>query len=387
MTLETGATTPLSIDRPPHSVDHPTLSYLAHALGAAFPLAAGLALYGWRAAGVIALVLSATALGVFIWSRVGARGAILGYRRVLWLGLLLALTLPPHLVLSTPRSPFSVETMIWAILPAAGLLLVILLWVVGGLRWAPIHPLLLTYLAVVFCYHEAMTPHVVLHRTHLAVGDVMDVDASVTTSGSTAEPWSKLTERPRHDALYQEIPASQRLSEYTRGLPRQRAPMAMEAMLRDYMPPLEDFVIGGHPGPIGASSAIAVIIGGLVLLYFGVIDCRVPLIILTVAFVGFGVLPALVMQGAQVDWEASVTFANYEIMASPLLLVAIFLATHHEICPTSRKARGIFALFMGLLTVACQLYLSVAYGPYIALGLATLLTSWLEQRLEPSNEL
>jgi electron transport complex protein RnfD len=151
------------------------------------------------------------------------------------------------------------------------------------------------------------------------------------------------------------------------------------------MPPLEDFVIGGHPGPIGASSAIAVIVGGLILLYFGLIDYRVPLIILTVAFAGFGVLPALVMQGAQVDWEASVTFANYEIMASPLLLVAIFLATHHEICPASHKARGVFALLTGMLTVACQLYLSVAYGPYIALALAALLTSWLQQRFEPSN--
>jgi len=29
--------------------------------------------------------------------------------------------------------------------------------------------------------------------------------------------------------------------------------------VRDAMPPMEDLVVGGHPGPIGASSAIAVI--------------------------------------------------------------------------------------------------------------------------------
>ncbi|HEX2971870.1 MAG TPA: RnfABCDGE type electron transport complex subunit D [Tepidisphaeraceae bacterium] len=361
------------------------MSYRAHVMGALFPLVAGIVLYGWRAAAVSLVVMGATALGVYVWGHVGMRGAIIRYPRALWLALLLSLMLPPHLILGTARPPFEMDLMIWAILPAAGLLLAILLWLIGGMRWAPIHPLLLVYLVLVFCYHESLTPHVVLHRARLAVGDVMDIDPLASPSGSNPEPWICLTEKPRQDALYLETPAAQRLADYTRGLPRQRAPMAMEAMLRDYMPPLEDVAFGGHPGPIGASSAIALLVGGLVLLYFGAIDYRVPLIILSIAFAGFSLLPTLVMQGAQADWEGSVTFANYEIMASPLLLMAIFLATHREICPANRKARGIFALLVGLLTVGSQLYLSVAYGPYIALGIGALLTPWLEQRYELPN--
>jgi hypothetical protein len=57
------------------------------------------------------------------------------------------------------------------------------------------------------------------------------------------------------------------------------------------MPPLEDLIIGGQPGRSARAARIAVIIGGLFLLYRGLIDFRVPLLIVLTAYVSLLILP------------------------------------------------------------------------------------------------
>src|SRR4051794_6830241 len=71
--------------------------YLLHVFGAIFPLAAGLAMYGWRACLAIVAVLASAACGLFVWRRIGLRGGQLRYAHVLWLALLLAMMLPATL--------------------------------------------------------------------------------------------------------------------------------------------------------------------------------------------------------------------------------------------------------------------------------------------------
>jgi hypothetical protein len=53
----------------------------------------------WLArAGSIAPCLASAAVAVAVWRRIGARGEQLRYSHSLWLAMLLALTLPPHLL-------------------------------------------------------------------------------------------------------------------------------------------------------------------------------------------------------------------------------------------------------------------------------------------------
>ena len=55
------------------------------------------------------------------------------------------------------------------------------------------------------------------------------------------------------DALQLE-PASIRLHAFTSGQKRPgRSWLSLESLLRDEMPPLEDLIIGGQPGPIGGT--------------------------------------------------------------------------------------------------------------------------------------
>jgi electron transport complex protein RnfD len=209
------------------------------------------------------------------------------------------------------------------------------------------------------------------------------------------------------DALALE-PAASRLLAFTSGQRRpDRSWLSLESLLRDEMPPLEDLIIGGQPGPIGATCAVAVIIGGLFLLYRGIIDFRVPVFVLLGAFVALLSLPVplFIKEGGpdwrwfifrahrvltpggvryeSIGWAKAITFANYEVVAGPLLLMTFFIATAPALRPMARRARVIYALLVGILAAGLQLYVSISYGPYLALLIVSLLTPLLDRVFRP----
>jgi Na+-translocating ferredoxin:NAD+ oxidoreductase RnfD subunit len=358
--------------------------YFTQALGALFPLTAGIALYGWHAAVVTLAVVGAVAGAVAFWRRVGPRGRMLNYPQALWMGLLLAVMLPAHLAGESNNG-----TALWPILPVAGLILVILLWVLGGLGGGHVHPVVAAYLLIVICFGGALVPHRVLNRGHLLTGELLHTGPADARSLRN-EAWIDRRESAS-DADYLE-PTAERLTRYTSG--RQtvgaRRWVDIQGLLRDSMPPLEDFIVAGQPGPIGISSVVAVIIGGLFLLYRGIIDFRIPLLTCLSAYVAllFLPVPAVIDNGPQWRWAAfgtpangwsiGLTFVNYEMMASPLIFVAFFLATSATVRPMTRRGRTVFAVLLGLACAASQLYLSVSFGPYLAL----LLVSWMTAPLD-----
>jgi Na+-translocating ferredoxin:NAD+ oxidoreductase RnfD subunit len=70
-------------------------------------------------------------------------------------------------------------------------------------------------------------------------------------------------------------------------------------------------------------------------------------------------------------------------MASPLLFVACFMATAPGVRPMTRRARALYAILVGILAAVAQLYLSVSFGPYVALVIASPLTPVLDRWLRP----
>ncbi len=389
-----------------------------HVLGAIFPLSAGLLLYGWRALCTIALLGASAAIALALWRRVGRRGRHIRFDHALWLALLLALTLPPHLFSQTDVSGFR-GVAPWPIIPAAGLTLGILLWILGGTGSGRVHAVLVTHLLMFVVFQDLLVPHYTLQRLNLFRGDVLDaaVFGAFPRAAPTGEdagdgegraadgadvntPWIDRAIDPNHDALYAE-PASQRLVFYTTGTESpEREWMSLESLLRDRVPPLEDLIIGGQPGPIGTSSAIAVIIGGLFLMYRGLIDYRVPLLIFLSAYLCMLLLPVptriteadktwqwLVVRPppAGVGWRVALTFVHYELIASPLLFTAFFLATAPAIRPISRRGRAVYAVLIGALAAVFQLYMAVSIGPYVALLAVSLLTPVIDGLFRPKT--
>jgi Na+-translocating ferredoxin:NAD+ oxidoreductase RnfD subunit len=372
-----------------------------HVMGSMLPVGSALLLYGWRAAALIVVVVASAALAVPLWRRIGARGEQLRLSHSLWLALLLSLMLPVHLMTADPPFP-GVPGAQWAIVAGAGILIVILAWLLGGVGSGRIHPVLVAYLLLVVVFKSALVPHWVLQKDHLFLGDVSKSEHSELAI-TASEGWLKTPSLPGRDALYDE-PASEKLFRFTSGQQRpDRTWLSLDGLLRDEMPPLEDLIVGGQPGPL-AASAIALIVGGLFLLYRGVIDFRIPLLIYLAAFAALLALPipAVIKDSASggfgrpfIDWRwmalrdpdigaaKAITFANYEVMAGPLLFTAFFLATAPALRPMARRARVLYALLIGGLAAVCQLYVSVSFGPYLALLVVSLLTPTLDKLYRP----
>jgi electron transport complex protein RnfD len=358
--------------------------HITHVFGGLFPLLAGVLVFGWRAVLSVAIVLVVTLAAGLVWRRIGTWGHPLRPTQLLWFALVLALMLPAELLRSTPHdSP-------WALLPCAALMMVMLSWAGGGIGSGRFHPAVVVYLLLALLYAPEMKSDLVLQRHRLLAGDLLSApDAEEPKAPQFA--WRYRTILPDQDSLRVE-PAAQSLQEFTRS---ERSPggarLSLETVLRDHVPPLEDLVLGAAPGGIGVTSAVAVIIGGLFLLYRGLIDFRIPLLITAAAWVALLVLPIpagihdrhdwrwLPGHAQGVGWAMGVTLANYEMLASPLLFTAFFLAGSPNIRPLSRKGRVIYASLIGVLAAAFQLYLSVSLGSYLALLLVGLMTPFLDR--------
>lgn len=383
--------------------------FTMHARAVIFPLTAGLAISGWRAATVVGVICLCTLLATFIWRHIGRRGIQLRYSHMLWLALLLSLTLPAHLA--------GPSLHIWPILPAAGMLLAMFTWLLGGVGASRIHPVLITHLLLVAIFGgggfeglsryidreprpSLLDPYAVLRRDRLFTGDLLSLETAAQTT-TTGRRWiSQPLPDSSLDSLSRE-PARRKLGAFTRAQPSERSGLSLAAIIRDTMPAMEDLVIGGEPSPIGTTSTIAVIVGGLFLLYHGLIDVRIPLFIVIAAYFSLLMLPVpVIITDTRVSWicilpewfrtgpeqigiALGLTFANYEILCSPLLLMSFFLATAPSLRPMSRRARVLYALLIGVITALLQLYTSIAIGPYLALLIVSLLTPLMDRYISP----
>ncbi len=365
------------------------------AFGLLVPLAAGATFFGWRAVAAVALVLVGTLVGTLVWRRVGTRGHALRPAQLLRLGLLLALMLPAELAANPTARPPAAE---WAILPAAGLLLVVVCWLAGPGGGGRVHPVLTVYLLLAVLYPAALATHTVLQRTRLVAGDVTRADRPTAPGRAAPDAWRWRPLAPPPADAVAVPPAADALLAFTRG----RSPAgvtpsgigSVDDLLRDRLPPLEDVALGAVPGPVGTTSAVAVIIGGLFLLYRGLIDFRVPLLVIAFAWVTLLVSPIplpttagghrwqwLAAASPDVGWATGSTFVNYEVLASPLLFTAFFLAGSPSVRPLGRPARSAYAAAVGVAAAVLQLYVSVALGSYLAVLLAGLFASDVDRRI------
>jgi electron transport complex protein RnfD len=258
-----------------------------------------------------------------------------------------------------------------------------------------LHPVAASALLLLILFPVQMTPSHVLVRPHLLTGDLLDSAASPQDAG--IDPHLSINLPETAPDAFRTEPASSRLTAFMRGSPSPDGIwLSLDALIRDRMPPLEDLIVGGHPAPIGLVSVVAVLFGGLVLLYRGGADWRIPLVVLLSAFAALMCLRLPVVITATspawrwfafteqgVTWETLATFGFYQIAAGPLAFVAFFLATDHSSVPSSRRGRLLYASLLGVSAAAGQLYFSTSTGPLAALLLLSLLSPALDRLTRP----
>lgn len=122
-------------------------------------------------------------------------------------------------------------------------------------------------------------------------------------------------------------------------------------MLKDvtvqHLPGLANLFFGNVGGSLGETSAIALLIGGLYLLYRGHIDWRIPGTYIGTVFVLTAIIGAIKGFGL---W-----YPLYHILGGGLMLGAFFMATDWVTSPITKKGRIIFGLGCGLITVLIRI--------------------------------
>ena len=108
-----------------------------------------------------------------------------------------------------------------------------------------------------------------------------------------------------------------------------------------------DMFLGNCPGCIGEISALALIIGGVYLVWRKVISIRIP-----AAYIGTVAVLTLMFTkaGTNVEWML------YNLFSGGLMLGAIFMATDYATSPVTQKGQVVFGIGCGILTVVFRYF-------------------------------
>ncbi len=137
-----------------------------------------------------------------------------------------------------------------------------------------------------------------------------------------------------------------------------------------------DMLTGNVPGCIGETSAIALILGGLYLIYKGYVDWRVPVGFIGTVFLLSQVLPA----------STTAPWANdpfYHVLAGGLMLGAFFMATDMVTTPLTTKGLAIFGVGCGVLTVLIRFYAAYPEGVCYSILLMNTVTPLIDRYTQP----
>ena len=141
------------------------------------------------------------------------------------------------------------------------------------------------------------------------------------------------------------------------------------------MPEVVDMLLGKMGGSFGEVSAIALLLGGIYLLFRHVISWHIPLSVL---------VGATVLSGAM--W-----LSNSTIYASPvvhllsggMLLGAIFMATDYATSPMSKPGMLIYGLCIGLLAVTIRIWGAYPEGMSFAILIMNAMVPLINRYVKP----
>ena len=138
-----------------------------------------------------------------------------------------------------------------------------------------------------------------------------------------------------------------------------------------------DMLLGATGGSLGEIAALALIIGGIYMIWRKIITWHIPVSIIgTVA-----IFTALV-------WLIDPTVCVnplYHLLGGGLMLGAIFMATDYVTSPMSDKGKIIYGVGIGLLTVIIRLWGSYPEGMSFAILLMNAVTPLINKKFKPTR--
>jgi len=355
----------------------------AWTLAATVVAGCGIVLYGFAAFVVIVLCV-ATAVGceAIMSAVIGSRDRV-GLRHALLTGLLVALTLPATVPWYVPCAAAAA-----AIIPAT--------WMLGGFGhylWQPavVGRVLVQFLfAQQLSFGQALAHSPVLVPGRLLVGNL--AAASEVPPGHYYG-WTQTVADPRADAFLIERPV-QTLRRLADGeLPVDPA-LPLTSLLRNYLPPWEDTVLGTVPGGIGETSCIALIVVGLYLIYRGFLRWQIPVAGVVAAAAVAGTLaitvPNAADRGEHSMWlpglavergqAVGVQYVLFQLTSGELMLCLFLLAGDFLARPLVARGQAIFAAGIGAITILMRRYGPAECAGYWAILVMNTLVPIIDRR-------
>ncbi len=126
--------------------------------------------------------------------------------------------------------------------------------------------------------------------------------------------------------------------------------------------------LGAIPGSLGETSALALIVGGLYLLWRGIIDWRIP-----AGFIGTVAVFTFAFGGDPI----------FHVLAGGLLLGAFFMATDMVTSPVTKRGRLVMGIGCGLITSIIRLWGGYPEGVTYSILIMNALTPLIDRYTKP----
>ena len=143
------------------------------------------------------------------------------------------------------------------------------------------------------------------------------------------------------------------------------------------LPPILSTIVGNEGGSMGEVSAIALLLGGLFLMWKKVITWHIPVSILATVAVFTGIMH-------MVD---PIAYENpfWHLCSGGLLLGAIFMATDYVTSPMTTRGQLLYGVGIGLITVVIRLWGSYPEGVSFAILLMNAATPLIDKYILPKR--
>lgn len=143
------------------------------------------------------------------------------------------------------------------------------------------------------------------------------------------------------------------------------------------LPPILNTIVGNEGGSMGEVSAIALLLGGLFLIWKKVITWHIPVSILATVAVFTGIMHL-------VD---PIAYENplWHLCSGGLLLGAIFMATDYVTSPMTTRGQLLYGAGIGLITVVIRLWGSYPEGVSFAILLMNAATPLIDKYILPKR--
>lgn len=165
-------------------------------------------------------------------------------------------------------------------------------------------------------------------------------------------------------------PVTKIVSSATPDVVSSATPLAIMQGAEGELPSLINMLLGRIPGVLGETSSILLIVGGIYLIYRGVIKWIIP-----VVYIGTVAVLALFIDGG--------TLALYHVLGGGLILGAFFMATDYVTCPITDKGKIIYAAGAGILTMLIRKLGGYPEGVSYSILLMNIVTPLIDKYVTP----